>query len=77
MTPHELVLHIHAHIERERLLQNQQMTMAYLTAKLGRVKKMPDLKKLLEDEPQSKEQTPEDMWSKMIELNAKFGGTTY
>lgn len=76
MTPHELNLHIHAYNERAKAEDREGISLAYLTAYWGRVKKMPDLKKLLQDDKHKKAQTPEQMLQVVKNLNAAFGGTS-
>lgn len=78
MTPHELSIHIEEYLEREKYMQKERITAAYLGALWERVKKMPDLQKILENEPKeekSKEQTATDMLAEVTRLNATFGGT--
>lgn len=77
MTPHELNLHVQAYKERLQREDKERLTLAYLTAYFGRVKKMPDLKKLLGYEQtasKKKEQTPEQMLRTVQALNAAMGG---
>lgn len=77
MTPHELNLHIYAHNERMRQQGNEGLTLAYLTALWGRVKKMPNLKKLLEEEPKpTAPQTDDEMLRIVKMMNQCAGGTT-
>lgn len=79
MTPHELNLHVSAYGERLRRSGRDDMTAAYLTAYWQRVKRMPDLKKLLEqDDPRKvkKEQSDEQMLAMVKNLHAAFGGET-
>lgn len=74
ITPYELILYIQAYNERMSLDHKERITAAYLTAYWGRVKKMPELKKILgEDKPNN--QTPEQMLAVVRQLNAAFGGT--
>ena len=74
MTPHELNLHVEAYTERMTFEGKERITQAYLTAGWGRVKKMPDLKKLLGQDKSKKQQTPEQMLKVVQQLNAAFGG---
>lgn len=55
------------------LENKERLTLAYLTAYWGRVKKMPDLKKLL-GEDKKRKQTPEEMLAVVKKLNAAFNG---
>jgi len=78
MTPHELNLHIHAYNERAKAEDREGITLAYLTAYWSRIKKMPDLKKLVAEEKpkKTKNQTPEQMLQVIKNLNAALGGTS-
>lgn len=75
MTPHELNLHIHAYNEQAKAEDREGITLAYLTAYYSRVKKMPDLKSLLNREKPKRRLTPEQMLEKAKRLNAALGGT--
>lgn len=77
MTPYELGLYIQDFNEQVKRDQEEKITLAYLGAYWQRVKKMPDLKKLLGQEKRSTEQTPNQMLAEVKKLNAKMGGTTY
>ncbi len=60
--------------EKVKRENDNEITAAYLTALWQRVKKMPDLKKLLEQEDKPKKrakQTPEQMYQNLI---ASVGG---
>lgn len=73
ITPYELNLYIQSYNERMSLEHKERLSAAYLTAYWGRVKKMPDLKKILgEDKP--KDQSAEQMLAVVRQLNAAFGG---
>jgi hypothetical protein len=79
MTPYELNVRIQAYANRKKVEGEEALTSAYLTAYWQRVKRMPDLKKLLDDtkQPQnkkSKEQTPEQMFAAVKAAHAAFGG---
>jgi hypothetical protein len=74
MTPYELNIHIQAYNERLQREEKEGLTLAYLTAYWGRVKKMPDLKKILGQEQKTRAQTPEQMLKTVQALNAAFGG---
>lgn len=76
MTPHELNLHIEAYRERTDRENENDLVTAYLTAYWQRVKRMPDLKKLLKDNKPKKVQTPEEMLAVVKKEHAKMGGTT-
>lgn len=74
ITPHELNLHIEAFNEIRTQEHKEQLSMAYMTAYWGRVKRMPDLKKILNDD-KSKQQSAEQMLKVVRSLNAAFGGS--
>lgn len=74
ITPYELNLHIQFYNERMSLDNKERLTAAYMTAYWGRVKRMPDLKKIL-GEDQQKNQSAEQMLAVVRKLNAAFGGT--
>jgi hypothetical protein len=74
MTPHELNLFIKAYNDRMVRDHKERITMAYLTAAWGRTKKLPDLKKILNEDKPKKQQTAEQMLSVVKQLNAVFGG---
>jgi TorA maturation chaperone TorD len=78
MTPHELSIHIDEYLDREKYMQKERITAAYLGALWERVKKMPDLQKIFDNEPQeekNKDQAAADMLAEVTRLNAAFGGT--
>lgn len=78
MTPYELSLVVSGYTKRKKQEAKDQLSNAWMTAYFHRVKKMPELAKLLKDldkPPKPKKQTPEDMLEKVMALNAKFGGT--
>lgn len=75
MTPYQLNLHINAYSDRIKEEQKQQITVAYLTAALSRVKKMPKLDELI-NEPKKK-MTDEEMFEEIKKINIQMGGMTY
>lgn len=76
MTPHELNLHIEAYRERMEQEGKEDLAHAYLTAYYHRVKRMPNLKQLLEDsKPKAKvKQTDEEMFEVIKKMHASIGG---
>lgn len=81
ITPHELNLHIQAYNEQlQREVQREErqgLTVAYLTAYWGRVKKMPSLKNLLNDIDSNRKttaKTDEQLLRMVRQLNAAMGG---
>lgn len=76
MTPHELNLHIEAYRERMEHESENDLVSAYLTAYYHRVKRMPDLKKLLKDNKPKKSQTSEQMLAEIKKMNAELNGAT-
>lgn len=79
MTPHELNLHIEEFQKYEKYQNKERITAAYMGAYFERVKKMPDLQKLLDNEPQEKKkgQSATDMLAEVKRLNAALGGTEF
>lgn len=77
MTPYELNLHIQAYNERLQREEKEGLTLAYLTAYWGRVRKMPSLKSLLnETETQVPKaiKTDDQLLRVVKQLNAAMGG---
>jgi len=77
MTIHELNLCIYDDIEKQKASNNDRLTIAYLGAYWQRVKRMPELKKLLASEPKKSEQSPEQILAEIKRMNAAMGGETY
>ncbi|MCP8969726.1 hypothetical protein [Ectobacillus ponti] len=78
MTPYELNLFINGYYEKQKQEQENDITLAYLTAYWHRVKKMPALKDVLKQPQQPKKQmSNEQMFERVKALNAAFGGATY
>lgn len=73
LTPAEFYAMAEGFAKRKRNRNNELIYLAWNTAALTRVEKMPDLKDLYEAEPK-KEQTDEDMLAVVKSLNAAFGG---
>ncbi|OMF35261.1 hypothetical protein BK133_11175 [Paenibacillus sp. FSL H8-0548] len=64
----------------EEAAAKERSFLAYMNAKLPLYKKFPTFEKAFgykEEEPQKKEQTPDDMLAVAMKLNAAFGGTVY
>ncbi|QMV44469.1 hypothetical protein FPL14_27345 [Cohnella cholangitidis] len=74
MTPHELNLHIHAYAERSRQQSEEGLTLAYLTAYWQRVKRMPDLRKLIQDYRPKKQNADKELLAQIKAINAAMGG---
>lgn len=78
MTPAELGIMIRAFNEKTKADHKNELTLAYLTAYWHRVKKMPKLKEVLnEEEPKKKKMTAQDMLNEIKRLNEAMGGTVY
>lgn len=75
MTPHELGLYILDYITKAKQDEEAKIRLAYLSAYLQRVEKMPPLSDFLEKEPEPKQQTPETMLEFVKMANAALGGT--
>lgn len=77
MTPKEFTLYIKVYNEKRKEKDKDNITNAYLGAAWQRAKKLPNLKRLFDQEQQPKKQmTPEQMLKKVMELNKAFGGTS-
>jgi len=74
MTPHELMLRVEAYNENMAIQYRQMLTQAYLTAYWHRVKRMPQLKKVLDEVKvrRQKQQTPEEMFAIVKSLNKQL-----
>lgn len=77
MTPYELNLHVLEYNEKTKQEDEERITIAYLTAKLMRVEKMPSLMQILEADQPKKAQTPEEMFKEIKRLHTVLGGTTH
>lgn len=75
MTPHELNLFIRSYNERMQDENKEGLSLAYLTAYWGRVKRMPDLANILKQTETKRKQTDREMLSVVIKLNASLGGS--
>lgn len=64
---------VKSYIDKAKREREAQLTQSWMTAYFHRVKKMPELDKLLNGE--KKAQTAKEMLDKIKALNAKFGGT--
>jgi hypothetical protein len=75
MTPHELNLHIQDFNEKQKIENEEKLTLTWLGAYWTyRAKKMPSLKSLLGKEIPKKHMTDEEMLAQVKRLNASFGG---
>jgi len=75
MTPYELNLRILEHAKIKESETKNGIFLAYMTAYLHRVEKMPPLKKLIgENKPKTKQMTDEQLLAQVRALNAQFGG---
>lgn len=74
MTPRELMLQIEAYNESMAIQYRQMLTHAYLTAAWQRSKRMPPLKKVLDEVKvrRQKPQTPEEMFAIVKSLNKQL-----
>ncbi len=75
MTPYELGLSIGVFNETRKQEDEDRLILTYLGAAWQRAKKMPDLKSLLSKQDDSKQMSDEQMYKKVKQLNAAFGGT--
>lgn len=74
MTPYELNLYLSEYTEKQKIEQEEKITLAYLTAYWQRVQKMPSLKEILGKVKPKEPMTPEQMLKQVQVLNAMFGG---
>lgn len=77
MTPFELNIVITARADRLKQEQEDRIVAAYLSAYWQRVRKLPSLKSILEENKPKKPQTAQDMLEEIKRLNAAMGGTVY
>lgn len=74
-TPAELNLYAEVHEKNKKDEYNNLMAAAYLSAALSRTKKMPKFDSIIKKEDTGKKQmTSEQMYQKVKQLNAVFGG---
>lgn len=76
MTPYELALHIEAFYERKQAEHQTSITLVWLGEYYHRVKKLPPLKKAIDEVMgnKKKDMSDEEMLAKVKSLNALFGG---
>jgi hypothetical protein len=73
MTPYELGLHVEVFTDKLHFEQDEKKTIAWMTAYLHRVDKMPSLQELL-NKKEKKEMTEDEMLEAVKQLNIAFGG---
>lgn len=77
MTPHELVMYVEEYNERKQKEREEEITIAYYNAMWQRAKKMPTLKKVLNEIKPKKPQkpmTPEEMLAVVKQKHAAIEG---
>lgn len=74
MTPYELGLHVEVFMNKQTDEFDEKLTIAWMTAYLHRVDKMPSLQELL-NKKEKKEMTEDEMIQVVKQLNTAFGGT--
>lgn len=77
MTPYQLNLYVNDYSEQKKAESEEKLILTYLGAYWTRVKRMPNLKKLLGIEPTKKKMTPEEILAEVKKMNASMGGDTY
>lgn len=77
MTPYQLSLFVKDYNEQRKTESEEKLILTYLGAYWTRVKRMPNLKKLLGHEQVKKKMTPEEILAEVKALNASLGGSTY
>jgi hypothetical protein len=75
MTPYQLNLFVEEINKCKKDEGEEKLILTYLGAYWQRVKRMPDIKKLLKLEQPKKQMTPEEMLEQIKKLNEAFGGT--
>lgn len=70
MTPRELNLYIVAYAERTKRDGEEGLVTAWLSAYYNRIKRMPDLKKVLADLEPKRQQSDEEMAAEMAKFAA-------
>lgn len=76
MTPHELNLHIQEYNRRLQQDSEEGLILAYLTAYWQRVKRMPDLKGILNKIKKPEPMSDEQLLAQIKAINAQMGGKT-
>lgn len=74
MTPHELNLHIQEYNRRLQQDSEEGLILAYLTAYWQRVKRMPDLKGILNKIKKQEPMSDEQLLAQIKAINAQMGG---
>jgi hypothetical protein len=77
MTPYELNLFIQDFNDKQKLMNEEKLTLTWLGAYWHRVEKLQPLKEVLGKQEVKKQMTNEQMLSAVTNLNAAFGGKTY
>lgn len=69
---------IYSYTKKLKQQQEDQITVAYLTAYWQRVKQMPSIDSVIgKEKKKTKKLTDHEMLNEVIRLNQEFGGTTY
>lgn len=74
MTPYQLSLYVQDYNEWTKQEQEDKLVLTYLGAYWQRVKRLPNLKKILNQSVPPKKMTPEEMLAQVKKLNAALGG---
>jgi hypothetical protein len=75
LTPYEFGLNVDAYLKKTKRESNERWTQAFAIAHWQRVKKMPNLEKILGKEKTKKEMSDKEMFRVVTALNKAFGGT--
>lgn len=77
MTPYQLSLYIEEYNEKQKTEAKEKLILTYLNAAWVRTKRMPNLKRLLNqiDHAQLKPMTAEQILERVKQINAALGGT--
>lgn len=77
MTPNELSIHAEVYREKQKMEQDEKITLVWMGEYFHRLEKLPPLKQFLEIEEKEevkKEMTSDEMYKQVEKLNALFGG---
>jgi hypothetical protein len=78
MTPHQLNLHVLDYNKCKKSELEEKLVLTYLGAYWQRVKRMPSIKKVINENQQvPKKMAPDEMLEEVKKMNTALGGTTY
>ncbi len=74
LTPLEFSLIVKAYVKHKKEHQEERLILTYLGAYWNRAKQMPNIKSILDKQPEKKEMTAEEMLENVKKLNTILGG---